>query len=172
MTAQRLGAFWKYGPHFRKVPLRVLVPVALILGLFGCGSQGTKHSPEVNSLPLAHGARIVAQQQKCDRGANAYCGWELVVVAPGYRSSDDLLLSERDQLKALGWTGANADIGGERAADSPGHKLHLTYGTAFTDLKGIDRGLIHRSRKITLTLSHTMLEQSPALSMLLELGSG
>ena len=150
----------------------MLAPAALILLLVGCGSQGTQHSPDVGSLPLVQGARVVARQQKCDRGANAYCGWELVVVAPGFRTSDALLLSEKRHLKALGWTGANADIDGERAADSPGHKLHLTYGTAFTDLKGIDRGVIRRARKITLTLSHSMFARSPTLSMLFELGPG
>jgi hypothetical protein len=152
--------------------LRLLLSGALLVTLAGCGTGSGQHSPDVGRLPLVSGARIVAQQQKCDRGVSAFCGWELVVTAPGYGTSDDLLLSERDRLKSLGWTGASADIAGERAADSPGHKLHLTYGTAFTDLRGIDRGQIRRTRKITLTLSHAMFERTPSLSMLLEEGSG
>jgi hypothetical protein len=156
MTARRLG----------------LTLAAASLPLAGCGAASGEHSPDVGKLPLVSGARIVAQKQKCDRGGNAFCGWELVIAAPGYRSSDQLLLSEHDHLKSMGWTGADADIAGERAADSPGHKLHLIYGTAFTDLRGIDRGKIHRTRKITLTLSHAMFERTPSLSMLLEEGSG
>jgi len=139
--------------------------------LAGCGSGG-QHAPDLGGLPLVSGARVVAQSLKCDPGVNAYCGWELVVVATGYRNSDELLLSEHDRLKALGWTGANADIGGERAADSPGHKLHVTFGTAYTDLKGIDLGWIRRTKKIQLTLSRQLFEHSPSLSMLLEVGSG
>jgi hypothetical protein len=152
--------------------LRLTLPVALIVTLGGCGSGGSQHRPNVNGLPLVPGARIVAQQQKCDPGANAFCGWELVVQAPGYTDSDELLLSEQEQLKSAGWTGANADINGEQAADSPGHRLHVTYGTPATDLRGIDFGLIHRRRKITLTLSRAMLDQAPTLSILLEEGSG
>ena len=145
---------------------------AIAAALAGCGSGGAQHTPDVSSIPLVAGARIVAQQQKCDRGANPFCGWELVVEAPGYKSSDDLLLSENRHLKSLGWTGANADIAGERAADSPGHKLHLTYGTAFTDLKGYGRGQIRRTEKIAKTLSRAMFDRTPSLSMLLEEGSG
>ena len=48
---------------------------------------------------------------------------------------------------ALGWTGANADTGQQRAADSPGHKLRLTYAPAAGDLQGIDLGWIKRSRR-------------------------
>jgi hypothetical protein len=145
---------------------------AIAAALAGCGSGGAQHSPDVGRIPLVAGARIVVEQQKCDRGANAFCGWELVVEASGYSSSDDLLLSETRHLKSLGWTGANADIGGERAFDSPGHKLHLTYGTAFTDLKGWDRGLIKRREEIVKTLSRAMFDHTPSLSMLLEEGSG
>jgi hypothetical protein len=158
MTARRLGA-----------PLTL---AALVVVLAGCGSSSSKHTPDLAKLPLVSGARVLAQSLKCDPGANAFCGWEIVVVAPQYHSSDDLLLSEHNHLKALGWTGANADIGGERAADSPNHKLHLTFGTAQTDLQGIDLGWIRRRRKITLTLSRTLFQHTPSLSLLLEQGSG
>jgi hypothetical protein len=139
--------------------------------LAACGSGGG-HSPDLTKLPLVSGARVVAQSRKCDPGANAFCGWELVVVAPKYRNSNDLLLGEHDHLKALGWTGANAEIGGERAADSPKHTLHLSFATADTDLRGTELGWIKRSRMIQLTLSHLIFEHVPALSMLLEDGPG
>jgi hypothetical protein len=152
--------------------LSLLLVAALVPALAGCGSGGSEHSPDINGLPLVPGARIVAQQHKCDPGANAFCGWELVVEAASYKDSDQLLLSEDRRLKAAGWTGAGANIGGERGADSPNHVLHVTYGTAATDLRGIDFGQIHRLRQITLTLSHAMLDQAPTLSILLEEGSG
>src|SRR5207248_9310025 len=72
--------------------LGVTALAAIAAALAGCGSGGAQHTPDVSSIPLVAGARIVAQQQKCDRGANAFCGWELVVEAPRYKSSDDLLL--------------------------------------------------------------------------------
>ena len=152
--------------------LRLLAALAIVLALGGCGSSGTEHTPNLAGLPLVSGARVVAQSLKCDRGANAFCGWELVVVAPRFRSSNELLLSEHVHLQSLGWTGANADIGGERAADSPGHKLHLTFGTADSDLKGIDLGWIKRSRTITLALSRQMFAKVPSLSIVLEDGPG
>jgi hypothetical protein len=143
-----------------------------MMTLAACGSGGGQHTPDLTKLPLVNGARVVAQSRKCDPGANAFCGWEVVVVAPRFHDSNELLLGEHDHLKALGWTGANAEIGGERAADSPKHTLHLSFATADTDLKGIDLGWIRRSRAIQLTLSHEIFAHMPSLSMLLEDGSG
>jgi hypothetical protein len=151
--------------------LSLLVLPALIVTLAGCGRSSANHTPDLAGLPLVHGARIVAQVRRCDRGANAFCGWELVVVSPTYRSSDALLLSEHRRLLKLGWTGANADTGEEHAADSPGHKLRVTYATAYGDLKGIDLGWIRRSRRVTLSLARAMFDHASALSILLEEGT-
>ena len=43
-----------------------------------------------------------------------------------------------------------------RAAESPGHKLRVNYGTAFNDLQGIDRGLIKRPQRISTALSRAL----------------
>ncbi|MDQ6606908.1 MAG: hypothetical protein M3Z06_10235 [Actinomycetota bacterium] len=126
--------------------------------------------PELSRLPLVSGARIVQQVRQCDRGANSFCAIELVVVDPRYRTSLDLLTGEHQRLASLGWTSANAQIGEERAADSPGHKLRVTFATDSGDLKGIDLGWIHRSRQTALALSHALFAHSAALSLMLEEG--
>jgi hypothetical protein len=151
--------------------LSLLAFAALTATLAGCGSS-TQHTPSLTGLPLADGVHVVAQSVKCDKGANAFCGLEVVVAGPRYGTSDHLLRSEHLRLKSLGWSGVNADIGGERAFDSPGHKLHVTFATADTDLRGIDLGSIRRSRAIQLALSHQILARVPSLSMFLVEGPG
>ena len=153
---------------------RTLCSLALVAGLAavaGCGSD-TQHVPKLADLPLVRGTRVVAQSLKCDKGVGAFCGLQLVVVGPGFRNSNQLLKREHLHLKALGWTGADADIGGEWAADSPGHKLHLTFATADTDLQGTELGWIRRTRTIQLTLSRQLFARVPSLSMVLEEGPG
>jgi hypothetical protein len=112
----------------------------------------------------------VAQVRECDPGANAYCALQLVVVGPRYATSNDLVAGEHDWLLKHGWTGANADTGAQHAADSPGHKLRVTYGTGFGDLYAIDRGWIKRNDGIALALSHQFYAQSSAMSLMLEIG--
>jgi hypothetical protein len=145
----------------------LIVPLALF---GGCGQGGGGKAPELSGLPLVSGARVVQQVRKCDRGANAFCALEIVIVASRYRDSLDLLAGEQGHLRSLGWTGASPEIGEERAADSPGHKLRVTYATAYGDLKGIDLGWIHRSRKTAVALSHALFDHAPTLSMMLEQG--
>jgi hypothetical protein len=145
--------------------------VAAALVIAGCGA-GAPQVPDVKRLPLVSGASVVTQAQRCDRGANAYCAVELVIVAPRFRNSVDLLKGERRHLRELGWSGANGYTGDERSAESPGRKLRITYATAAGDLKGIDLGWIDRSRPVTLALSRALFTRSPALSMMLEYGSG
>jgi hypothetical protein len=144
-------------------------PIAPLALLAGCGGSGVK-VPDLSRLPLVSGARIVQQVRQCDRGTNSFCALELVVVDPGYHTSLDLLNGEHQRLMSLGWTGANAEIGEERAADSPGHKLRVTFATDNGDLKGIDLGWIHRSRKTAVALSHALFNHSAALSVMLEYG--
>ncbi len=128
--------------------------------------------PEVSRLPLVDGASVVTRAQECDHGANAYCAIQLVVADPRYPSSLELLKSERKHLREAGWSLANGYTGNENAADSPGHKLRVTYSTAEGDLQGIELGWIQRPRDITLALSGAMFARRATLSMLLEPGSG
>lgn len=139
--------------------------------LAGCGQSAKSRTPDVSQLPLVQGATVVTQVRECDKGANAFCAIELVVADRRYKTSDDLLLSEHHQLLSHGWSGAGGDTGNERAADSPGHKLRLTYATATGDLQGVELGQIKRPGKIWIALSHTLLDQVPALSMMLEVGN-
>jgi hypothetical protein len=151
--------------------LTPLVLAAAAATIAGCGS-GSQHTPKLEDLPLVPGTRVVAQSIKCDKGVDAFCGLQLVVAGPGFRNSNQLLHKEHLHLKALGWTGANAEIGGEWAADSPGHKLHLTFATANTDAQGWELGRIKRTRTIQLALSQQLFARVPSLSMVLEEGPG
>ena len=151
-----------------------LATLALAGGLVGCGSSSSssRHLPDVAHVPLVAGAHVVTRTQQCDPGASAYCAVELVVYDRAYRTSDDFLHSERQALHAHGWTGANGDTGTESAADSPGHKLHLTYATAGGDLQGLDFHWISRPWPIWAALSNSIWDQAPALSLTLEAGNG
>jgi hypothetical protein len=144
---------------------------ALAAVLAGCGSSGGQHQPKLTQLPLVDGANVVAQVRSCDRGKNAYCAIELVVVDRRYKNSTDLVKQEHAQLRKQGWTGGQGDFSQQKAADSPGHKLRVTYATAAGDLRGVDLGSIQRPREITLALSRTMFDQAPAMSVMLEVGA-
>jgi hypothetical protein len=151
--------------------LRLVALPALIVALAGCGQSSASRTPDLTMLPLVGGARIVAQVRQCDRGANAFCSYELVVVDPRYKSSTDLLEGEHRHLRDHGWAGAAPDTGEQRAAESPGNKLRVTYATAFGDLKGIDVGWIKRPWPITAALSRAMYNRASAISVMLETGS-
>ncbi len=148
-----------------------LALAALALALAGCGRSSSSSSPGLTAVPLAGGTQVVAHVRRCDRGANPYCAVQLVLVGPAYRSSAALLSGERRRLLSLGWGPGNGDTGDERAADSPGHTLRLTYATAALDLKDIDLGWIRRSRLIATALSQELFTRTPALSLMLETGS-
>ncbi len=92
------------------------------------------------------------------------------MVDKRYHSSVDLLQDEKRALKSLGWTGTGGDASQERAADSPGHKLRVTYATAQDELLDVDLGWVQRSRQITLALSQTVFDRSSALAVVLEPG--
>jgi hypothetical protein len=163
MTGRRVRA--------RKALSLVALPVVMVGLLAGCGQASSPGMPALAKLPLVSGSRISVQVLRCDKGANAFCAWEVVVVAPSYRSSAALLRSEHRHLLKLGWSGANADVNGENAADSPGHKLRLSYATDYGDLQAIDLGYTKRSRQVTFALSRAIFDHAPTLSMLLEKGS-
>jgi hypothetical protein len=145
-----------------------LLPIALAVS--GCGRASSTPSPTLSKLPLVSGANVVAQVHQCDKGANAFCAIELVVVGRGFKSSVDLVKAQRRRLKELGWAGVAPDDGQQRAAASPGQKLRITYATAAADLLGIDLEWIKRPRPITLALAHAMFDRTPAMSILLEAG--
>lgn len=164
MIAGRLGV--------RSRALVALVGLAALAAVIaGCGSGGGQHRPNLTQLPLVDGASVVAQVRSCDRGKNAYCAIELVVTDSRYRNSTDLVEEEHSQLRKHGWTGGEGDFSQQKAADSPGHKLRVTYATAAGDLRGVDLGSIQRPREITLALSRTMFDQAPAMSIMLEVGA-
>jgi hypothetical protein len=156
MTATRLGV--------------VALPF-VALALAGCGSGASQGPPKLDQLPLVAGSQVVAQSIQCDKGANAFCGLELVVVNPRFRTSEDLVNAEHDVVHQAGWPGVGGDTGDERAAESPGNKLRVTYGTAYGDLQGIELGWIHRSARIARALSRTLFERTTAMSVELDRGS-
>ena len=113
---------------------------------------------------------MIAQAKQCDKGANAFCGIEAVIVDRRFGSSGALVASEQRHLRKLGWTMRAGDDGVEQAAESPGHKLRVTYAAAANDLIGIDEQWIKRPRTIALTLSRVMFNHTPAMSIMLEAG--
>lgn len=152
--------------------LTALMVCAAVLSITGCGrSSKASRQPTVAGVPLTPGAKIVDQVSSCDRGANPYCSLQLVVVDSRFRNSTQLLDSETKHLYSLGWTETGGDTGQEKAVDSPGNKLRLTYAIASDDLKALDLGWIHRRRPIAKALSGVMFGRAPALSIMLESGS-
>ena len=154
---------------FKRVCLAT-VP-ALAIAAAGCGQSSNGKDVSLAQLPLVPGAKIVRQVKQCDRGANAFCSLNIVIVDPLYHSSLTLLKAEHIWVHAAGWNGVGGDSDDEKAAESPTHKLRVTYATASGDLKDIDLALIKRPRAIALALSRAMFDRSPALSVLLEAGS-
>jgi hypothetical protein len=156
MTARRLGA---------------AAALALAAALAGCGTSTAQRTPTVSAIPLLPGARVATQVRACDSGSRAFCSIELVVTDPRYKSSDNLAHDESKHLRKAGWSLADGDTSTESSANSPGHKLRLTYSTAADDLQQIDLGQITRSRNVVLALSSSMFDRAAAMSMILEAGA-
>jgi hypothetical protein len=156
MTARRLGA---------------AAALALAAALAGCGTSTAQRTPTVGAIPLLPGARVATQAHACDSGSRAFCSIELVVTDPRYKSSDNLAHDESKHLRKAGWSLADGDTSTESSANSPGHKLRLTYSTAADDLQQIDLGQITRSRNVVLALSNSMFDRAAAMSMMLEVGA-
>jgi hypothetical protein len=87
------------------------------------------------------------------------------------RTSWQLIAAEQRLLYRHRWTPEDASNGDEHAAQSPGDKWRVTYATAYGDLQGIDLGWIQRSHRITTALSEALFDRSPAISVMLEVGS-
>jgi hypothetical protein len=151
--------------------LGVAGALAVAVALGGCGSSTADRTPTVSAVPLVPGAHIGTQVRECDQGSRAYCTIELVVLDSRYPSSDILAHDESHVLRKAGWSLADGDTSTETAANSPGHKLRLTYSTAADDLQQIDLGLITRPTPITHALSNAIFDQTPAMSMMLEVGA-
>jgi hypothetical protein len=110
--------------------------------------------------------------RECDQGSNAYCAIYLVVRNRGYISSDILFKDEGALLRSDGWSQAHGDTGAQVSANSPGHKLRLTFATAYGDLQDVDLGQINRPWPIVYALSSSMFARAATMSMMLEVGSG
>jgi hypothetical protein len=156
MTARRLG---------------VAGALALAATLAGCGTSKVDRTPTASSVPLVPGARIATQVRQCDSGSHPFCTIELVVLDHGSPSSDILAHDESHTLRKAGWSLADGDTSTETAANSPGHKLRLTYSTATDDLQQIDLGQLTRQRPIALSLSNSIFDRTAAMSMMLEVGA-
>lgn len=150
--------------------LGLTVSIALVMLAAGCGASSSSRNPNPTRLPITTGAQVVTSVHRCDRGANPYCAVQMVLVGDHYGSSTTLLDAERRHLLASGWTLADAQTGDENGADSPGHKLRLTFATAALDLKDLDLGWIQRAPGIGRSLSRTMFARQSALSLMLETG--
>jgi hypothetical protein len=144
---------------------------AAALVLAACGQPGPGAVPDAAHVPLVGGAKVLASTRLCDRGANAFCAVQLVVADARYESSTELMHSERKTLEHRGWSISDGEITDEKAAESPGHELRLTYAVASADLEEVDLGWIKRSRQIALALSRTMFARASAISLMLETGS-
>jgi len=152
--------------------LGVVPALALIALLAGCGAASKpERTPTASALPLVPGSRIVQQVRACDQGSSAFCAIDLVVVNGKYDSSDILARDESHVLRKSGWSPADGDTSLQSAANSPGHKLRLTYATAAGDLREIDLQTINRPWPITYALSSSMFDRAAAMSMRLEVGA-
>jgi hypothetical protein len=146
-----------------------IIAVAAAAALAGCAHS--TRTPDAAHLPLVPGSSVLVSVKECNRGANAYCSVEMVVEGSRYRSPKQLLFAQRNYLHSLGWAPATPYTGVELAAESPGHKLRVTYATALQDLKGIDLGWIARPRSITSALDKAVFNRVPTMSMVLEVGT-
>ncbi|HTX31037.1 MAG TPA: hypothetical protein VMD09_06610 [Solirubrobacteraceae bacterium] len=148
----------------------LLILVLPGLALAGCGGGGGSGSLSLSQLPLIPGATIVTQTRQCDSGSHAFCAIQAVIVDPHAHSSGGFVEREHEHLHALGWTTSAGDDGDEVAADSPGHKVRVTYATGLDDMIGLDEKWIKRPWPIWASLSQTLFSRTPAMSILLEAG--
>jgi hypothetical protein len=154
----------------RRVRTAAIV-LAASFAAVACGQSKQSETMTVAGIPLAHGAHVVSHTRRCDRGTNPYCALQVVVAGPRYPSSAELLSREERRLRAAGWGSAQGDTIFEQAAESPNHKLRLTYATAQSDLQSYDVGNIKRAPSIARALSRQLFARSPALSLMVQTGS-
>jgi hypothetical protein len=135
------------------------------------GRGGTPRAIGLRNIPMPAGTRVVTNVRSCDRGVHSYCAIQIVIAGDRYASSAALRAAYAQQLAKLGWTSAKGPDGNETAADSPGHELRLTYATAYEDLLGVDSNWVQRTAEISHSLSDTVFDRTPALSLMLVRGS-
>jgi hypothetical protein len=151
--------------------LRHLLAVVLAAGLIAACGAGGDRVPALSRLPLARGLRVTTLLRSCNPGANAFCALQFVVVGSGYSSGVAMRHAETVLLRHRGWHKANAPVGQELAADSPGDKLRVTYATASDELQAVGLGWIKRPRRLTVALAHDIFARRSALAMVLQLGT-
>lgn len=149
---------------------RASLGLLALVALAGCGSVTATRPVSMRQVPLVSGAQIVSRATQCDSGKNSFCALEAVVVDRHAANSGALTAAEDHLLHAQGWKSSAGDDGDEVAADSPGQKLRVTFATAFNDLIGLDEDWIKRSPTIKMALDRTILDHTPAMSLMLEVG--
>jgi len=149
---------------------RLSLALLALAALAGCGGVGRTSPESLRQVPLVSGAQIVSQTKQCDIGSNRFCALEAVVVDRQAGSSGALTAAEDRLLHRRGWKSSAGDDGDEVAADSPGQKLRVTYATAFDDLIGLDEHWIKRASSIEIALDRTVINRTPAMSIMLEVG--
>jgi hypothetical protein len=149
-----------------------LAAVGLVVS--GCGAGSGPRSPAVAAVPLVPGTRIVLSVRRCNQGAHPFCARELILAAAAshYEDSGVLKVAERRALSRAGWRRSEGDTYDESAAESPGNRLRVTYATAEQDLLSIDERRIARTPAITRQLAEVLFAREPALSLLVQAGSG
>ncbi len=147
------------------------VAAVTVVLIVATGRGGTPRAIGLKDIPLPAGTRVMTKVRSCDPGVNPYCSLQVVLVGTRGQSTAQLRSGYRRDLLRLGWTTTKGPDGNETAADSPGHELRLTFATAFEDLQGIENNWIQRTAEISHSLSNTMFDRSPALSIMLLRGS-
>jgi hypothetical protein len=166
-TSSRRLLFWTLAV----VAVLVVAMAAVAFAIVVTGRGGTPRAIGLKNLPTLDGTRVMTQVHSCDRSANAYCALQVVLVGDRYRTSAALRVAYAAQLAKLGWTTANGPVDAETAADSPGHELRLTFATAYAELTDIDVGSVQRTAAISHSLSDSIFDRAPALSLKLVRGS-
>ena len=146
---------------------------ALALALGGCASGSPPGRPAAHAVPLVARTAIVAQARVCDRGSHSYCAREFVLASPHHLLDAGVLkVAERTLLHNSGWRRTEGQTYDEFAADSPGDRLRITYATAEQDLLAIDERRIDRPPRIVRALAETLFAREPAISVIVQAGSG
>ena len=136
-------------------------------------AQADRAHPDLSQLPLVPGARFQVQERVCDSGSNAYCAWELVVAdraLPGLERA----VRGRASRSCSAATGAapTATSPRQHAADSPGHRLRVTYANPVDELTGIAIFGVRRSQAGGAGAVQGRVHRTPpVISMLLEVGA-
>lgn len=150
-----------------------LLAAAAAAGVAGCGQGSPPGALAARGLPLVAGTRVIVQARRCDGGAHPYCARQLVIVGrPGrYPSSGALMRAEGARLRRAGWSGSEGDTIHEAAAESPGHRLRVTYAEGSEDLLSIEQARIERAPAVARALSRELFARAPVLSIMLQAGS-